>query len=129
MEDEGEPDSRYPAETIDRFIDVQEKELQFRGQELEIRRTEIEHNANFARASLDAQVTDRENERTSHDRIHRRNTLFGALALVVLVAGGIALAVSGKEAILFELLRVTIVFAGAYHWGRFNERKARENQS
>ena len=76
---------RLPAETAERYIEVQERELEIKSRELEIRRTEIEHNATYAHAALEAQVVDRENDRTAQNRTHKRNVYFGAIVIIALI--------------------------------------------
>lgn len=123
-ESQESPEARLPAETVNRILDVQESELRIRGQELDVRETEIKANAKYASASLDAQVTDRENERAAQDRIHKRNTQsYVALAFVVVLCA-VGFAVFDKEAILFEIIKLAVVFVGAYQWGRFARRKS-----
>ena len=123
-ESQESPEARLPTETVNRILDVQESELQIRGRELDVRETEIEANAKYASASLDAQVTDRENERAAQDRIHKRNTRsYVALAFVAVLCA-VGFAVFDKEAILFEIIKLAVVFAGAYQWGRFARRKS-----
>ena len=123
-ESQESPEARLPAETVNRILDIQESELRIRGRELDVRETEIEANAKYANASLDAQVTDRENERAAQDRIHQRNTGSGIALVVVFVLCAVGFAVFDKEAILFEIIKLAVVFTGAYQWGRFARRKS-----
>ena len=128
MAESHEPsEARLPAETvINRILDVQESELQTRGRELDVRETEIKANADYTKAALNAQVADRENERAAQDRVHKRNTWFAAALASVLALGAVGLVVIDKEAILFEIIKLTAVFVGAYQWGRFARRKSGE---
>lgn len=127
MAESHEPsEARLPAETVDRILDVQESELRIRGRELDVRETEIKANADYAKASLDAQVADRENERAAQDRIHKRKMWFAAVLASVLALGATGLVVIDKEAILFEIIKLAAVFVGAYQWGRFAQRKSGE---
>ena len=127
-----EPVPRLPVETIDRYIRNQEQELQLKGKELEIRSKEIDHNAEFANASLDAQVIDRQNHRESYNLYHKRNMRFLWFVGGCVTAIALTLIVFDKESILNELIKLAVIAAGSltagYGWGRSAERKSQQTE-
>ena len=123
-------DPRLPAETIDRYLRNHEQELQLKGKELEIRSKEVDHNAEFANASLDAQVVDRQNHREAYNLYHKHNVRFLWFVAICVTAISLTLIVFDKEAILNELIKLAVVTAGSltagYGWGRLAERRSQQ---
>lgn len=126
------PEPRLPAETIERYLSNQEQELQLRGKEIEIRSKEVDHNASYARASLDAQVVDRENHRAAYNLFHKRNIRFFVLVVLCITVFALMLILFDKESILLELIKLVVISAGSlgfgYQWGRSAERSSQQSQ-
>ncbi len=105
-----------------RYLANQEKELAIKGQELSVRHVELQNLAEYAKAELEAHVLDRRDERGLQDRFHKRNTISGSIMLAFLMAAILALVFFDKEAILYQLIQITVAGFGGYHWGRHKQR-------
>ena len=107
---------------LHKYLANQEKELAIKGQELSVRQIELQNNVEYAKAELEAYALDRRDERGLQDRFHKRNTVSGSIVLAFLMAAILALIFFDKEAILSQLIQITVAGFGGYHWGRHKQR-------
>ena len=112
---------QLPVSTIDRFLDVQNKELILREKELEHSKQSREFDHQYALKALDAQVKDREGMRMHHYSNIKFRYGFSALILIGLFILFCVAIKYDKDQIVIEILKViTYVGAGAlggYSWG------------
>jgi hypothetical protein len=118
------PAQRGPIteETAQRILAVTAKDLEIKGQELELRREELKHNSKFAETAIAAQASDRIDERNHKRKTARDRYLFaGALTLTLLAFAGYALYLN-KDQIVIEALKIlgplVVGFGGGYFYGR-----------
>lgn len=121
MNDNKDAKKQLPVSTVDRFLDVQDKELTLREKELEHSKQSREFDHQYALKALDAQVKDREGMRKHHYSSIKFRYGFASLILIGLfVLFGVAIKYD-KDQIVIEILKViTYVGAGAlggYSWG------------
>ena len=139
MPESGTPDSSLPAleprlsiTAIEQYLSNQEQEIQNKGKELEIRRLELDRNAEFAKASLEAQAKDRNNERAAYSLLHKRNAYFWGFIVLCILGFAMALILSDKDSILIELIKLVAVGAGGFgigfQRGRSTERRSQQAQ-
>jgi hypothetical protein len=112
-----------PSEaTVQRFLEVQSRDLQVRMVELELRRTEIDHGAKYAEKTLEAQLQDRKDDREQRRRISN-GRLFATVIVIFAVLAFASLALYwNKEAIVMEALKIVgsavVGFTGGFFYGR-----------
>jgi uncharacterized membrane protein YcjF (UPF0283 family) len=121
MNDHKDDKRQLPASTVDRFLDVQDKELTLREKELEHSKQSREFDHQYAHKALEAQVKDREGMRKHYYSSTKCRYGFATLILIGLfVLFGVAIKYD-KDQIVIEILKVlTYVGAGAlggYSWG------------
>jgi hypothetical protein len=109
-------------DTARQFLANQAQELALRSKELDLRKTELQHNSQFAEAALTAQAKDRVDERQHKRSAARERMIFGAIVLVVLIAFAAYALYLNKDAIVIELVKIIGPFvvgaAGGYYVGK-----------
>lgn len=105
-------------DTLRQMIEVQTREQALRGQELQIRTKEIEHQSKHASEILEAQERDREKERDHNRRIQKGRLITGGIiTTLVLVFVGAALFMN-KDSVVLEITKLVLAFlaggAGGY---------------
>lgn len=108
---ENTPPHVNPA-LIEKFINVQEKELVIRGQELELKKLNDSNSHEYAKAALDANVTDREAERKNNANILKYGYIFGGAVIFLLVILFVFALFLNKDQIVMEILKA-IIFIGS----------------
>lgn len=112
---------KLPIATVDRFLDIQDKELTLREKELEHSKQARELDHEYALKALDAQIKDREGIRQHESSSTKFRYAFAAAILIGLfVLFGVAIKYN-KDQIVMEILKV-IMYVGAgalggYSWG------------
>jgi len=104
-------------ELIDKFLDLQQKELEVRTQQLALDSQHEENNKLIAQESIKAQVNDRENER-GHIERRIRLVFIGStiLVIVLLIFCGFALSI-GKEAVVYKFAEIAGLFSAGFIGG------------
>jgi len=107
------------TEALNKFLQLQEKELGLRQNEFTLRKQESEQNYKFSEKALEAQVQDNERSRTHYRTVQLHRIISG---LIVLVIGsglfGYALYL-GKDQIAIEALKIlgTLIVGGIGGYG------------
>lgn len=117
---------------LDRFIDLQTKELDIKTKELNLREKELVHNQEYALAALQAQKEDRKENRQTYSAILQMRGRYFCIGLFfVLVFAGSAIYM-GKSEIVTEALKVLIPSlasaVGGFFWGKSREAAKKENE-
>lgn len=117
MADNPDQTTSFPPAVVERFLDIQSKEITIRQQEIELKKQESTQNFEFAKESLAAQERDRK-----HNREHRRCFLSGLLWLAfgvsVLFVGMIITAlIYDRTDIVKDLIQAFVCIAGGYALG------------
>jgi uncharacterized membrane protein len=106
-----------PPELIDKFLSLQEQELQIRTNELAIAAQQEENSKTIAEASIAANLQDRASER-SHREKRAIHNFIGATVLVVVVLGFIGCALFlGKEAFVVKAMEIIGTFIAGFIGG------------
>jgi hypothetical protein len=114
---EGQPTS-LNEETVQAFIASQREQTEVQRKELAVREKEIELNKEQATASIQAQIKDRENQRSHQRSLHTQNQRYGAgIAVVVLIFLGVLIWM-GERDIALELIRIAVYAGGGYYAGK-----------
>ena len=125
-------ESWLPVETINQLVSNHSQELQLRGRELEIRSKEVDNNADFAKASLDAKALDNKHYREVYNLLHQRTIRLVGFGASLVAAISLALIIYDKESILYKLIELAVVatgsFAAGYGWRSYSGRKGQQNQ-
>ncbi len=114
-------------ELLGRFLDVQQKEIQLRAEELSLRVQQDQNNKEIAEKSITANITDREHGR-SHARGMTKIVLAAGITLAVIISLVICYALySGKDAVAMEIIKALIFVstggAGGYAIGTTSAKK------
>ncbi len=110
------PPQLNPA-IIDKFLTIQQQELQIRAEEAAIKSKQDDHNKIIAEASIAASLQDRTDER-GHQH-SKTKTLFvgsGCIIAIILIFLGFALSI-GKEAIVMKALELISTFIAGFIGG------------
>ena len=117
---------------IERFLDLQQQELQLRTEELSIRAQQENNRKSIAESSISANLQDRNNERSHLER--KSKILFCGATIIILIMvifAGYAL-YSGKEAIVMKLVEIGAIFiagfAGGYGYKASKQPKGQDIQ-
>ncbi|MEI6619380.1 MAG: hypothetical protein WCO17_09660 [Betaproteobacteria bacterium] len=101
-------------ETIQRMLSLQESRITLELKQADIQLKELDHNQKIADKSIDAQASDRRDERAVNKTVQLHQLLFAAFTVLVIV-GLIVFALHiGKEAIALDIVKVLCGFAGGY---------------
>lgn len=123
-----EDNKKLPIATVDRFLDIQDKELTLREKELEHSKQAREYDHEYALKALDAQIKDREGIRQHQSSNTKFSYAFATLILIGLFClFGVAIRYN-KDQIVMEILKaIMYVGAGAlggYSWGLKGKKSA-----
>lgn len=101
------------------FLEVMKKEMELRGQDLVLRKESQAHAHEYALAALQAQSSDRKDDRGFRRGMAMQNRFFaGFVILGLFILSGFALAY-GKEAIVLEALKDIALLGGGLCGGAF----------
>lgn len=110
-------------DTVKELLAVQRQELSLRLEEVKRDSAEIAHNQSIAKQSIEAQERDRKHEREEVTKRQSSSQWFILLVtLVVVVFAGYALYI-GKEAVVLDVVKVLIGFAGGMGYQAWRDRK------
>lgn len=114
---EKDSEDKYPVSTIEKFLELQTKELGIRAQEASLKEKDLSASWEYAKDALAAQERDRK-----HIREHRKSFLNGCLLLggivMAFATGVLALAIIYDRAELVrDALQILISLVGGYSLG------------
>lgn len=115
---------------LERLISVQERELLLRTDEISLRKQSDSNAHDFAKASLAANLQDREANRKYYKSVITYR-LIALVIVILLVAVFLSLALFlNKDQIVMEVVKVIIYLlvggAGGYAWGKFPSREEKQ---
>lgn len=102
-------------ELVDKLLALQEQDLQFKGEQLTLEREREANLQELAKASIDAQLQDRQAQREHLERQQKSRLYVVALAMVLVVALCIYAISHEKDGVVLELIKLLAVFIGG--WG------------
>jgi hypothetical protein len=115
-------------ETIQRMLSLQESRITLELKQADIQLKELDHNQKIADKSIDAQASDRRDERAVNKTIQLHQLLFAAFIVLVIV-GLIVFALHiGKEAIALDIVKVLCGFAGGYGVSTYISAKSKNTE-
>ena len=117
---------------IREFIDLAKADIEIRQQEVEIKRQEKANAHEFSLASLEAQKTDRSEERT-YKQTGRRDKLIGVLVGIVILGAFIIITLQmGYKDVALEIVKdlgiVVVAGYGGYAYGK-NRKPPSDNEN
>ncbi|MBF0466750.1 MAG: hypothetical protein HQK88_16660 [Nitrospirae bacterium] len=119
-----------PPETIGQLVENQTKELELRAKELDFQKQQDNHNFEFSKKALDAQLEDRKMQRDHNKRRqHSLYYLIGFLALVIAIIVITSLYLN-KETIASEIIKsIVYISAGGFGGYGIGKKKGKEQSS
>ena len=112
------PDNELTSQGVSRYLELQKEELIIRAEELELRKQEADHNADYARAALDAEMQNQESNRLHQERTQKFNATASTVVILIFALCAFGLAFIGKESILVRLIELFAVGLGCFFWGK-----------
>lgn len=104
-------------ELLERFLDVQQHELQVRAQELALHAKQEDNQKSIAETSISANLQDRESERAHRERASKIILRFLIIIVIIFTFfAGLAL-YAGKEAIVMKMVEIVAAFAAGFTGG------------
>lgn len=118
----GNSDKHPSPALLEKFIDIQEKELVMRGQEIELRKQSDSNAHAYAKAALEANIKDREAERSHVASITNHRFIFLAIIIILLICSFCFALYINKDQIVMEIIKAIMFFGtgglGGYAWGK-----------
>lgn len=115
------------AEVLDRFINFQEQEIDVRRQELELKHKEEDHAFEYANASLNAQVADRNQERDLLKTVIGKSFVFAGIVIIAFIVFLAYALYLDQPQIVSEIIKAIVYIfcggAGGFAAGRFTRPK------
>lgn len=112
MNENKSPNQQLSPALVERLLNIQEQEVVLRGQELNLRKQNDANAHEYAKAALEANVKDREAERSCmKDTMKYRYIFAGLIIFLLIILFCIALFLN-KDAIVMEIIKA-IMFFGA----------------
>ncbi len=113
--------TKFPIEAMNKFIDVQAKELTIREKELEHSIKFRKYDHEYALKALDAQVKDREGIRQAYYSSNKFRYGFATIAIIGLFVLFCVAILYDKDQIVMEIIKAIIYVGvgalGGYSWG------------
>jgi hypothetical protein len=100
--------------TIQRMLSLQESRITLELKQADIQLKELDHNQKIADKSIDAQASDRRDERAVNKTVQMHRLVFAAFIVMVTVVLIVFALFIGKEAIVLDIVKVLCGFAGGY---------------
>ena len=100
--------------TIQRMLSLQESRITLELKQADIQLKELDHNQKIADKSIDAQASDRRDERAVNKTVQMHRLVFAAFIVMVTFALIVFALYIGKEAIVLDIVKVLCGFAGGY---------------
>lgn len=110
---------------VEQMLQNQARDIELRGEQLVLAKQQEQHAYEFSQASLDAQVTDRREERQSHSGTIRHLSWMVILVIFLTLAFFGTLVLTGHETFALELAKV-VVYGGLGAVGGWGAAKARK---
>jgi hypothetical protein len=122
----------FSEETVRQLIAQQAQEANLRGQELQIRKQELDYQSKHALEILAAQERDREKERKHLRAIDRNKMIFLGIVLVVIVLfAGVGLYLN-KDGIVRDILQMVLSAVvgsvGGYGYAKVQQQRQEESE-
>lgn len=117
-------------ELVERFLDLQQHELQLRTEELALHAQQEDNQKSIAESAISANLQDRDSERSHRER--KTKILFiGSTVLVIIMTIFAAFALySGKEEIVIKMVEIVTIFAAGFVGGYgFKSSKSQPNKN
>lgn len=122
------PNKQPSPALLERFINVQEQEVVLRGQELDLRKQNDANAHEYAKAALEANVKDREAERSCMKDTMKYRYIFAGLIIFFLIILFCLALFLNKDAIVMEIIKAIMFFGTGGIGGYAYAKKAyREN--
>ena len=122
--------SATSPELVERFLDLQQHELQLRTEELALHAQQEDNQKSIAESAISANLQDRDSERSHRER--KTKILFiGSTVLVIIMTIFAAFALySGKEEIVIKMVEIVTIFAAGFVGGYgFKSSKSQPNKN
>lgn len=117
-----------PPELIDKFLNLQQQELQIRTEELAISAQQDANNKAIAEKSISANLQDRENERSHRERRIKQYFIGSSFITIIILAFiGFSLYL-GKEAFVVKSMEIIGTFLAGF-LGGYGFKSSKTNQS
>jgi uncharacterized membrane protein YcjF (UPF0283 family) len=111
MNDKPQSQNKHPSPALlEKFINVQEQELIIRGQEIDLRKQSDGNAHEYAKAALEANVKDREAERTHIANITKSRYIFAGIIIFFLIILFCFALFLNKDQIVMEIIKAIILF-------------------
>lgn len=120
--------NKHPSPALlERLINVQEQELILRGQEIDLRKQNDSNTHEYAKAALEANVKDREAERSHMQNTMKHRYVFAAIIIILLTALFCFALHLGKDNIVMEIIKAIMFFGtgglGGYAYAKNNSKE------
>jgi hypothetical protein len=130
MDNSQVPSPKSDPALIQKFIDLQQKEMELRSSELILKKQQDDNSFEYAKLALDAQAKDRESERNNAKTINKHRYYFASFIIGGLFLLFIYALYLGKDAIVTEIIdsivKVGIGGIGGYAWAKVNNNTKKE---
>jgi Flp pilus assembly protein TadB len=114
--------------TIQRMLSLQESRITLELKQADIQLKELDHNQKIADKSIDAQASDRKDERAVNKTVQMHRLIFAAFIVLVIVCLIVIALYLGKEAIVLDIVKVLCGFAGGYGVSSYISAKRKEDE-
>lgn len=115
--------------TIQRMLSLQESRIALELKQADIQLKELDHNQKIADKSIDAQASDRKDEREVNKTVQMHRLIFAAFIVVVIVFLIVFALYIGKETIVLDIVKVLCGFAGGYGVSSYISAKSKDEES
>ena len=115
--------------TIQRMLSLQESRITLELKQADIQLKELDHNQKIADKSIDAQASDRKDERAVNKTVQMHWLIFAAFIVLVIVCLIVIALYLGKEAIVLDIVKVLCGFAGGYGVSSYISAKSKDDES
>jgi len=115
--------------TIQRMLSLQESRITLELKQADIQLKELDHNQKIADKSIDAQASDRKDERAVNKTVQMHRLIFAAFIVLVIVCLIVIALYLGKEAIVLDIVKVLCGFAGGYGVSSYISAKSKDDES
>nr|WP_321399395.1 hypothetical protein [uncultured Desulfobacter sp.] len=106
-----------PPELIQRFLEVQSRELDIKVRELELEAQREKNNKAVAEISIKANLDDRSDERTHVEKVSRYGMILIGFIVTLFAAVACYCLYLGKEALLMKVAEIIAIFAAGFFTG------------
>jgi Flp pilus assembly protein TadB len=114
--------------TIQRMLSLQESRITLELKQADIQLKELDHNQKIADKSIDAQASDRKDERAVNKTVQMHRLIFAAFIVLIIVCLIVFALYLGKEAIVLDIVKVLCGFAGGYGISSYISAKSKDDE-